>query len=490
MTQVLPSNATGLSIAEEQTPGSLPVTPIWTPLEPNTYSDFGGQVKLVARDPINSSRQLKRGVLTDLDAAASFTSDFVTGSLAGLMQGFMFADWRYKTSLTDTAVSGTQYTVASGGAGFLTNDLLFADGHAVSGNNGLKLVTASSGTTVSASGLSVETPPASATITRVGHQGASGDITLTVSGGVATLGSTTLDFTTLGLIPGEWVWVGGDSAGLQFATAADNGFYRVSTVAAHAVVFDRQPSTSVTDTGSGKTIQIFFGHVLKNESNPALIKLRTYCIERYIAASQYEYINGAGPNTLAVNIKKADKVTLDLSFKGLTATQATVAKSGTRNSLPSQVAFNASSDFSRLRLYDDTGAASLATYVDEIKLTIDNGIDPVKAVSALGGIDINYGDFKVSGSVSCFFTSITAIQAVLANDKVSLDFAMVAKSGSQALPVGYLFDVPQLSLGDGRLKAEKDKPLMLPVTVDASAHDTYNHTLMLVNFPYLPVAAL
>ena len=69
------SNVTGLRIAKESSPGVLPVTPIWLPAEPNSYSDFGAQVTTVARNPITAGRSNKKGVVTDLDASAGFVED-------------------------------------------------------------------------------------------------------------------------------------------------------------------------------------------------------------------------------------------------------------------------------------------------------------------------------------------------------------------------------------------------------------------------------
>ena len=302
-------------------------------------------------------------------------------------------------------------------------------------------------------------------------------------GSTTTLGATAATFTDWGLIPGEWVWIGGDAAGEKFATAANNGFYRIKTIAAKSIVFDRSPNSPVTDTGTGKTIRVFFGHVIKNEQ-AADIVARTYQLERKLTSNNYEYLLGAMPNVLALDIKTADKITIDLSFVAMDGDTETVAKSGNRPDLPSgNFAFNSSSDFTRLRLLDDTAGGSLATYLQDLKLTIDNGVTPAKAIGTIGSIDLTPGDFMVNGTVEAYFSTLTAVDAVRANDDVSLDFALVAKN------LGWLFDVPLITLGDARLKVEKDKPIILPLSLDAAAHETLDHTLLVVYYTYLPSAA-
>lgn len=490
MANTISSNSTGLRYAEEVigTPGTLPGSPVWYPLEPNSYGEFGPQVKTVARNPINASRQRRKGVVTDLDAAAGFNSDFTQKTFYDLMQGFMFADWREKLNEVPTEVTSTGYEVADESL-YAANDLIFAEGFGTSANNGLKLVTSvdSGSSEVRASGLSAEaSPPADAKITVVGIQGASGDLTLTVTGGVATLGATAATFTDWGLIPGEWIWLGGDATANQFATAANNGFYRIKTIAAKSIVFDRSPNSPVTDAGTGKTLRVFWGHVIKNESDPDDIVMRTYQLERSLKTGGYEYVVGAAANTLALDIKTADKITVDLSFVGMDGETADAGseKSGDRPNLPrGNYAFNSSADFTRLRLLDDTAGGSLATYLSDLKLSIDNGITPAKAISELGAIDLTTGDFMVSGTVEAYFSTLDAVTAVRENDDVALDFALVAKN------VGWLFDIPLITLGDARLKVEKDKPIMLPLSLDAAAHETLDHTLLVVFYPYLPNAA-
>lgn len=489
------SNLTGLRIAEEVIGSlkTLPGTPVWHPQQPNSYGDFGSETKTEARSFIASDRQRRTGNVVDVDASGSFTTDLTTTALVSTMQGFMCADWRKKAELVPSAVAAGAYTVPSGGAAFLVNSLVFGQGYTTPGNNGLKLVTASTGTSVTAAGLAVEAT-ATGLITRVGHQGASGDLTLTVNTGVATLGATLLNLTTLGLIPGEWVWLGGDAAAEKFTTTANNGFYRVRSIAAGSIVFDRAPDGVATDNGAAKTIRIFMGNAIKNESDPALQKYRTYQLERTFTSSTIEYVVGAMANKLSIDGKSSTKLTAELEFVGLDTETPGAAKSGTRPDAPLQTAFSSSTDFTRLRLSNDTaGGTPLAVYLTDLKLSIDNGVEPDKAIGYIGGVDHSVGDFMVSGSVEAFFSSMAAVTAVRNHAIVALDFGLVANVftpgvGNQA--AGWLFDVPQIELGDGRLKVEKDKKVKLPLNLEASASDTYNHSLLAVHFPYLPQLAM
>jgi hypothetical protein len=490
MANKIDSNITGLRYAEEVlgTLGVLPGSPVWYPLEPNSYGEFGPQISTTARAPITPSRQRKKGVVTDLDATAGFQNDFVQESLYDMMQGFMYADWREKPNAEPSAVTGTAYTVTTPlGSSFASGDLVWAEGFTTPANNGLKVATGSTATTVVVSGLTAEaSPPAGAKITKVGAQASSGDVEVDVTGTVVSLTSTTLDFTDLGLIPGEWLFIGGDATATQFDTAANNGFARVLSVAANALVLDRQPGTMVTDAGAAKTIQLFVGHAIKNESDPALIKQRSYQMERSLGSAGFEYIKGCVANTMEIKVSTADKVMVDLGFIGIDAEYRTVAdgaKTGSRPDVPDQEAFNSSSDFSRLRMLNEDTAATLFTYLTELTVTINNNVTPSKAIGTLGAFDVTAGDFVAAGSVTAYFTSVEAIQAVRDNDDISLDFAMVKENA------GWVFDIPFISIGDGRPQVEKDTEIKLPITMEGAEHPTLHHSMMAVSFTYLPTAA-
>ena len=165
------------------------------------------------------------------------------------------------TPITNVATTNTVLTVSSGTT-FQVGHLVRFSGFTVAGNNGVFRCTTASATVPRfvGSGITNETPPAGARVKVVGFQGASGDITATATG----LGSTALDFTTLGLSVGDWIKIGGSAAGNRFATAALNGVARVTAIAATALTLDNRPAGWTTDAGSSKTISVWMGDTLAN----------------------------------------------------------------------------------------------------------------------------------------------------------------------------------------------------------------------------------
>jgi hypothetical protein len=500
------SNCTELRIAEEASLGVLPGTPDWIPYEPNSYPDFGGEITTVARNPINPSRQRKKGVVTDLDAAGGFETDLTQANIQNLLQGFFWADFLRKGEEVPTQATATTdlFAVAST-TGFQVNDLIWVTGFVNAANNGLHVITAIVvDTTIEVLGstLVTETPPATANIVVVGHQGGAGDIDVDDTGNFATYTSTTLDFTTLGLNPGEWIYVGGDLAAEAFTTAANNGWKRVKSIAANALVVDKSELAMATEASTTETIRMFFGRVLKNQNTKTTIVRRSYQLERQLGAPddaspaniQAEYLVGQVPGEMTINIGTADKITAELNFQGTdqeTIDGPTALKSGNRPAVVEADAFNTSSDFSRLKMavVSTTSEAPtpLFAFITEMTINLNNNLNPNKAVSVLGAFDITGGTFEVGGSITAYFSNVSAISAIRNNSDVTMDLVLAKANAGIAL------DIPLITLGDGKLNVEQDEPITIPVTNEAASgakvDPNMDHTLMMVFFDYLPTAA-
>jgi hypothetical protein len=348
-------------------------------------------------------------------------------------------------------------------------------------------------------------PAATSTLTTVGFEGAAGDIDVLVTGSVSELTTSALDFTTLGLVPGEIIFIGGDAALTFFTTVTDgnsvnNGWARIRTISANNLVFDKTQFQMETEASAADTIRLFFGRVLKNEADPTLQRRRTYQLERTLgppdptlpAQIQAEYLEGAVPSELTLNFNTADKVTADASFVGIdvsTIDGPTALKAGARPALVSDDAYNTSNDMSRLKLavLDRTGVAAptaLFAFVSEFTININNNITPNKAISVLGAFDVTAGQFIVDGSMTAFFANVTAVSSIRNNDDITLDFALAR--GASGSKVGVAVDVPLITLGDGRLEVEQDAPITLPLDTPAGADREFDHTLLWVFYDHLP----
>jgi len=501
------SNITGLRYAEESaTPKVLPGSPVWWPLEPNSYNDFGGSVTTVARTPISDDRQKKKGVVTDLDASGGFNTDLTQTNIADLLQGFMFADYRRKAEVggygldlfTSISTTDDSYNAASGLDVFAAKDLLFASGFTDAANNGVKKVaTAAAGKITVAENLVDEAnPPSGAMLVKVGVHSDAGEFDVDASGSLPKITSATYDFTDLGINPGEWIFVGGDASLNQFTTAANNGWKRVKSVAAGEIVIDKSSTTMVTEANTTKEVQIFIGRFLRNEVG-ALIKRRTYQLERTLGTKdnaspndiQSEYLEGSVPNELVLNLATAEKLTADLSFISMAHVLrdgTTGVKSGARPTLTETDAYNTSNDVTRIKMsiVDEASAnpTALFAYITEAALTVTNNVTPNKVIGVIGAADMTAGNFDVNGTMTVYFVDVAAIDAVVNNTSVTLDF-ILAKDNK-----GVAIDIPLLSLGEGRANIEQDQPITLPLSFDG-AKSPFGYTLSWTFFDYLPTAA-
>lgn len=499
------SNVTGLAFAEEECLKQLPDVPIWYALEPNSYSDFSGTLKTVARTPLNPSRQNQKGTITDLDAAGGFNTDLTQSNMVRLLQGFFFASARQKPStqplngtqraITAAAGAAKTYAAAAGLNVFVPGHLVQAKGFALTANNGVKtVVTALAALVTVAEVLADEAaPPAAAKLHAIGYQFPAGDVAVTVVGGRMVMTSATINPTTLGLNPGEWIYIGGDAVGTQFALNAP-GYARILSVGATSITFDLVDNVPAADAGAAKTVRIFFGTVLRNESDPSLIVRRTYNLERQLGNDangvQSEYLEGAVANEMTLNMKTADKLDMDLTFVALDNTHRSGTdgiKAGTRVAALGESAFNTSSDIEKFRMYilDDTTTQPLPLFghVTDATLKIANSVTANKAIGTLGGIDTTSGNFEVTGSATAYFTTNDAVAAVRNNSDVGVTIGVAAQNA------GIVFDIPLLGLGNGKLAVEKDKPITVPLDINA-AQSKFGYTLLAAFFPYLPSVAM
>lgn len=490
------SNIVGFFVAREESNRVLGATPVFVTREPNTFSDFGGEYKSVARRPFNPSRQRKKGSTVDLDANGGWNEDVTQNNMVETIESVCFAASREKMHSVNTAAvaASDDFTVATS-VGYLVGHIVFVEGYAAAANNGLHVLNGLTDAThiSTADALTDEVAAAEQVIRAVGYQFPAADIVASVVGGTFVLTSAAINPTTLGLIPGEWVFIGGDAAGNQLS-AVLTGFARLKLATATTLVFDKTTFAAAGDDGVGTTLRIFFGTVIKNEDDPDLIAKFTHTVERTLGRDddgrQSEYIDGYVFNELTWNSPLADKVNVDIKGVGMSHNTRTGAEGPVAADAGASItvalgedAFNTSSNVYRLRMAvldpATLNPTPLIGRITEWNGKFNNNVSANKAQGTLGGFDSTAGGFDVDLELTGYFGTVAGIATIRENDDCTFD-AIYSKDNA-----AIILDVPLIANGGGRLNVEMDKAIMIPLT-SMAAESPFGHTALFVFMPYVP----
>lgn len=487
------TNRVKISKVRESTFGVTPTSPVFK-TQRTTSSGLAINPKTVTSDEIDSNREVKDLILVGYEAGGDIAGELSFGAADDDLEEALQGTWATKpfrdnagvadSIITAVVASSDTYTVNTGAA-FVAGHLVFASGFDNAANNGLFVAqTGTSATSVAAPaspGLVDEAaPPGAAVLRVVGFQGAAADLAATTVGGNG-LTSTALNFTTLGLNVGEWVLVGGVAANTFFATAASNGWCRISAISANRLSFDRVPTGFATDTGTGKTIQVFTGDFLKNGSTQ-----RSNTFERqYLDHSPvtYEYIRGQVLDTLAINVPQQEKVTFTKTYMGSDGVVATSRVSGATDLAASTGdVLNSSSNVGRLGF--DGASIAGSVFMSEITLSIANNLRRQNAVGSIGAIGIGAGELNITGSMNTYFGDKSILDKVMNNTLTSLDFRVGRADGAKPQIV---FDLPSIKLSSGSPSVSgKNADVMLNANYQAIKSATYGYTISVGRFFYTP----
>lgn len=377
--------------------------------------------------------------------------------------------------ITGVAATGGIITVLTGPA-FVAGHLVRTSGFANAGNNGLfKLTTGSQTVPAVGNGLLTDeaAPAANARIKVVGFEGAAGDIEAIVDG----LQSTTLDFTLFGLVPGQWLKIGGSGAGNRFATAAANAYVRVSgAVTAHKIPLDNLPTGWAADDGSGKALRVFFGDQLRNGTKRISQTIEkgfmdqeepTYIVQRGMVVAQ-----------LAVNMQSEQIITAAFTYNGMSGGQSTVSLDDTPEPATTNRTMSANVDVGRVA---ESGSTIVGpNYVRSASLTINNNLRMITAIGNVGAVDIGVGECGVSLQVETYFGSNAFLAKLLDGEVGNLSFRAVKDRQ------GLVFSVPRVTFTDGSPSAgAKNQDVTLPLSAQASMDPVTGAQVLIDRFEYV-----
>lgn len=440
------ANRTQLGVIEESTFGTTPATPVFETLRVTGEPNLAFQPITTASNEIRSDRQVTDLPLVDKEAGGNVEMELSFGAQDTLLEGAMFDDWtnmatrknETTTQITSVTAATDIYAVLTGTA-FVPGMMIQALGFTESANNGVfEAEATTSATQVVRGDVTVdETPGTTAILRQVGFVGATADIVADASG----LTSTIFDFTTLNLVVGQWVKIGGTAAGDQFATTANNGWARIETIAANDLDFDVLPTGWSPDVGTGKTIKVWFGDYIRNSTTK-----KSYSIERqYLDQTSplYEVFTGMTVDTFNMAAEAASIVTSTFGFLGKDSAMSTTRTSGaTDKAAPTNDVLNSSSNIASIR--EGGSVISGSNFVLNLSVNVANNLRRNNAVGSIGAVEMGVGESTVTGELTTYFDDSTLVDKVIDNTETSLDFRFI-DSDDQAMIV----DMPRVKYSSG-----------------------------------------
>lgn len=500
-------NEISLAAATEASLGTLPASPVWDLLEPNTINSFGATITKTARNPISRLRQRRKGTPTDLDSGVEFEADLTGQVIKRFAPGFVFANWSAITALQsgalfdNLAAAAGAYTHDALGAALPQNTLIFARGFTSTVNNGLDVVAAAGTTTntPTVGGAQVAETPGNfdgATLEVAGFRTPSGDLSMVVTGTTAVITSAGgIDFTDFDLTPGQLLYIGGLTSATRWDDGTHGSCRLVSVDSATQITVDKirttPAATALTTQAGGDTnpVDILFGRFLRNVD-----VLDADYLERSeqfelaypnlggVGVDGYEYAKGNYGDTMSINVPGQDKATVTLGFIGTDTPSATTTRE-TNAATPVEanetVAYNTSSDLARLRL-ENIDEDGLTTCFKNLTLSLANGVTAEKCLGSLGALGLNTSNFLVDLEALVTFDNVEVTEAIRDNKTCTIDWVVKNDDGAVA------FDVPALTLGGGDKEFEVGQTVRMNLQGEAFADPVLGTSIGISLFPVYP----
>lgn len=488
--------------------GGLGVSPTtgWVTVQPDQsgIADFYAKITTVAPSPMSPLRQLEAPEVVDVDAAPKLTLDLTLDHLYAWREGMMLVITKHAggtgvSRFFPTARTATAFTVPAGGAlqaGTLVVPRGFIVGTNVAQNGTLLVVGAGSaaGSITVAGGAAETVGSYAATLEVAGFRGAASDITIDASGNIT---STIANFTTMGLVAGMVIWVGGTIGGGHdfIAQPTYRGFVKLVTVAANLLTtsaITRQWTVGAADPGTGQTIDLYWGSWLREVAFDAAGEYQepSYALEMSIPgigaanATVYCYAQGQTVDQFKVTAALKSIIKLEMMFSGTFVTQPSVTRltgpSTAQAVLDRQRFTTVAAKELYLRFTDGTTGALVSNKISSWALTHKNGVSPLKQQGFTGTFENIVGKAEVGIDAELYINSVDPINVGPANTTVAFGAGLRNTDG------GVFFDVPSMKFTDSPMTFPANGPIMLSAKTAGFRDAIGNYTMGISMFAYLP----
>lgn len=232
-------------------------------------------------------------------------------------------------------------------------------------------------------------------------------------------------------VVGQWIQVSG------FATAANNGFFRVVSRTASKIVVNG----TLTDEAATPSVTID-GQMLRNG-----VTRTSFTLEKHFAdITQFQSFTGMIVGNMSLSVEANAILTGVFNFMGLASalTQATVG-TGAANAANTNAVMNASSNVGDLY---EGGSLVSGVYFQSLTAALNNKLRPQNAIGSLPHIGIGAGTIELTGTLNAYFATNALMDKYLGSTTSSFSFRVSDAAGN-----AYIITFPKIKFTNGQVLA-------------------------------------
>lgn len=263
------------------------------------------------------------------------------------------------------------------------------------------------------------------------------------------------------IVVGQWVRVAG------FATAANNGYFRVLTKTTGKITV--AGGTLVNESAS-PTVTIK-GALLKNGTTD-----KSFTIQRDLQdVSQRLIFKGQRVSTFALNLGLKAIANGSFSFLGMQGTRSGTSIWSATTAAVTTDSMNSVNDVKKVFI-DDT---LLSVDLTQIDFSVSTNAEALNAIGTLFATDIKTGSIGVTGTLTEYFEDGTLLDKSLAFTPFQLSFVTEDAAGN-----AYVWDLPQCYItGGSPSNPGIDQVITSPYNIAAVLDPTLGFTMGVTRIP-------
>lgn len=243
----------------------------------------------------------------------------------------------------------------------------------------------------------------------------------------------------------HWIKVSG------FVTAANNGYFRIDSVATLKLIVSG--GSALVNEAAGPSVTITMGQQLKNGTTLDSYTLR----KKFTDVTLYEILGGSCIDSWSAKCSVGDKINGSFGFMGKSASSTDILGSGSVTAAPTNAVMEA---VDHVPLIYENGTTYQMT---EFSFDLKNNLRSRQVVGTLGPISMGSGTLNITGNLNAYFSSAAIMDKYLAATASGIA-TMFRDSSSR----GYIIDLPSIRYtSGGRVAGGQDADVMAELAWEA-----------------------